>query len=636
MTGARGMLARTRLLWVPFWALTASFAFAAPTLESPATARAGSEITFTVASPSNPRDFVTVVPKAAQEGTYQTYVYVEKGGQLKLVLPPEAGDYELRILGASTPYPTLVKKPLKIEAATASLEAPEQVAAGGKIAVKWTGPGNARDYVGIGDSGQPYLSYVYTRDGNTLTLNAPDKAGAYELRYFLASGNKVIASRPITVTSTSAKVTVPASIAAGASLKIGWDGPNNPRDFITIVKAGTPEKQYQAYAYTSAGNPVEIRAPEQAGDYEVRYLTAQSHLTLASAKISVSSVNATVKGPASAVAGSTFTVNWTGPDNQRDFINIVPKGARDGESGGWSYTSQGNPVTMRAPLAPGEYELRYSTGQSYLTLARTSIQITPGKEEPGLVGVQLSSAPGAGNAVEIILDASGSMLQKIGAQRRIDIAKQTLTKLTSATIPAGTPFAMRVFGREVNSCQTDLFMPLSPLSAAAAGGQIAKLEAKNGAKTPIGASLAKVAEDLASVKGERLVVLLTDGEETCEGDPAAEIEKLQKSGVGVRVNIVGFAIDDQKLAVTFRQWANAGNGAFFEANDAAGLSDALNQAMRPGFEVVDAKGQVVAEGIVGADPVKAMPGSYTVRLKGQKTAPQPVTVKAKETATVRF
>jgi hypothetical protein len=631
------MLARI-LLPLAFiaFALNTSIAVATPTLETPATAQAGSVITFTVTNPANPRDFVTVVPKTTQEGSYQAYVYVAQGGQLKLDLPPEPGDYELRLLSANSPYPTLVKKPLKIEAAKASLEAPAQVSAGAEIEIKWTGPANERDFVGLGDSGRPYYNYAYTRDGKTLKLTAPDKAGTYELRYFLGVGNKVIASRPITVTGNSAKVTVPASIAAGANLKITWEGPNNPRDFITIVKAGTPERQYKAYAYTSTGNPVQILAPDQAGDYEVRYLTAQSYMTLASAKISVTSVNATVKGPASAVAGGTFTVNWTGPNNARDFINIVPKGTREGDSGGWSYTDTGNPVTMRAPIAPGEYELRYSTGQSYATLASAPIQITPGKEEPGLVAVQQSSSSGAGNAVEIILDASGSMLQKIGAQRRIDIAKQTLTTLSSSIIPAGTPFAMRVFGREVDSCQTDLFMPLSPLDGAAASGQIAKLEAKNGAKTPIGASLAKVADDLASVKGERLVVLLTDGEETCDGDPAAEIAKLQKAGLGVRVNIVGFAIDDRKLAVTFRQWASTGNGAFFEANDAAGHSNAMAQAMRPGFEVVDAKGQVVAEGVVGADPVKAMPGSYSVRLKGQKAAAQPVTVKAKETATVRF
>jgi len=379
-----------------------------------------------------------------------------------------------------------------------------------------------------------------------------------------------------------------------------------------------------------------LRAPDQAGDYEIRYLTGQSNETLASGRIAVTAANATVKGPATAVAGSTFAVTWTGPNNPRDFVNLVPKGARDGESGSWAYTSNGNPAQMRAPLNPGEYELRYSLGQSYATLARASIQITPGKEEPGFVLVTPPTAASADNAVEIVFDASGSMLQKIGNKRRIEIARETLTRLTSQVIPAGTPFAMRVFGREVNSCQTDLFIPVSPLNAATVAGQIAKLDAKNGAKTPIGASLAKASEDLASVKGERLVVLLTDGEETCNGDPAAEIEKLQKSGGGVRVSIVGFAIDEPNLAVTFRQWAKAGNGAFFQANDAAGLSDALAQAMRPGFEVLDAKGQVVVEGVAGADKVKVMPGNYTVRLKGRNGAPKPVTVTQKETATVGF
>ena len=631
------MLAKT-LVYVGLLAFTSSgaVALAAPTLESPATANVGSELTFTVTNPGNPRDFVTVVPKTEREGGYQAYVYVDKGGTLKLVMPPTPGDYELRMLGASSPYATIVKKPLKLEAVSATLDFPQQVEAGRKFQVMWTGPKNARDFIGIGDASQPYLSYVYVNEGSTLNFTAPDKAGAYAIRYFLASGNKVIAEKPITIGGVSASVTAPASVGVGANFKITWQGPNNPRDFITVVKAGTPEKRYEAYAYTSTGNPVQLRAPEQAGDYEVRYLTGQTNSTLATAKVTVTAANASLNAPATAIAGGSFEVTWTGPNNSRDFINLVPLGARDGESGSWAYTNYGNPAKMRAPIKPGDYELRYSLGQSYATLASIPIKITPGKEEPGQVLVKLSGNAAATNAVEIILDASGSMLQKIGSQRRIDIARQTLTKLTSSIIPAGTPFAMRVFGREVNSCQTDLYMPLAPLDPNAAGAQFAKLEAKNGAKTPIGASLAKVGEDLSAAKGERLVVLLTDGEETCDGDPAAEIEKLQEAGAGARVNIVGFAIDEPKLAVTFRQWASAGNGAFFEANDAAGLNNALTQAMRPGFEVLDAKGAVVAEGIVGGDAVSVMPGNYSVRLKGQKTAPQTISVKPKEATSVSF
>jgi hypothetical protein len=420
-------------------------------------------------------------------------------------------------------------------------------------------------------------------------------------------------------------------------VSISWQGPGNPRDYLTFVPAGAAERTWGRYEYVSKGNPISMVAPDAPGEYEVRYLSAQNN-TLARMKFTVGAVTGSISGPPQATAGENFKVTWKGPDNARNFITIVPKGAREGEySASYAYTvPQRNPVTLLAPLQPGDYELRYSTAESYYTIARAAIKVVPGKLEPGKIAV--TQAPGAKNsgAVELILDASGSMLQKLGATRRIDIAKQTLTKLTTSTIPAGTPFALRVFGREVDSCQTDLDVPVSPLNPSAVGQRIAALNAKNGAKTPIGASLARVADDLKAVKGEKLVVLITDGEETCGGDPAAEIEKLRKAGIGTRVSIVGFALDDQKLASTFQRWSDLGGGAFFDAKDAAGLDKALTAALRPGFEVVNAQGQVIASGIVGGDAVAAPAGNHTVRIKGGADAGKPVTVKPKETASVTF
>jgi hypothetical protein len=625
----------SRLLALVFL-LAAGVAAAAPTVTAPDSAAAGSQVTVTVTGSTNPRDFVTIVPKGMRVGGYNAYQYVSGSAPLKLVVPSDAGDYEVRLLSAETPYPTLASRPMKVTDVSASVQGPATVAAGAKFEARWTGPNNERDYVAIGDKDRKYITYVYTRTGSPAALVAPEKAGDYELRYILGNGDKVVASQAFTVGSVTASVTAPAQVAAGAKFNVQWKGPNNPRDFITIVPADAPEKRYEGYQYTSKGATLDLQAPDKPGEYEVRYLTAQSYLTLGTAKVTVTAVTASIQGPAEAVAGSAFPVTWKGPNNPGDYVTIVQKDAREGHFGSWDFTARGSPSRLVAPLVPGDYELRYSTGQSHATLARTSLRITPAKEEPGLISVSATSTASANGAVEIILDASGSMLQRIGNQRRIDIAKQTLTKLTSSVIPAGTPFAMRAFGREVDSCQTDLEIPVSPLDAGAAGAKIAKLEAKNGAKTPIGASLALVASDLKSVSGERLVVLLTDGEETCGGDPAAEIEKLKKAGVNVRVSIVGFALEDEKLAATFQHWASTGGGSFFAANDAAGLNAALSQAMRPAFEVVNGQGQVVSEGIAGGDAVRVMPGSYTVRLKGQKGAPQSATVTAKTTTQVKF
>ena len=621
-------------------ALVSSAAFAAPSLTSPDTAATGSTIAIKAVGNGDPRDFVTVVPKGAREGSYQAYVYVTPG-ELKLVMPAVPGDYELRLCEANSPYKTLAMRPIKLTSASASVSAPATVAAGSTFEVKWTGPNNERDYVTIGETtpgGRLYLDYKYSREGSPVKLSAPEKPGNYEVRYILGVGDTVIARQPITIGSVTASLTAPAQVAAGAKFKVSWSGPNNPRDFITMVKAGTAEKTYERYAYTDKGSTLELIAPDEPGNYELRYATGTAYLTLARAAIVVGAISGTITGPAQAIAGETFKVSWKGPDNARNFVTIVPKGAREGAyTGSYFYTTPQNmPGTLVAPLASGEYELRYSTAEKYLTLARAAIQITPAKNEPGKITAALAAGTKASSAIEIILDASGSMLQKLGGERRIDIAKKTLTKLTATTIPAGTPFAFRVFGREVDSCQTDLDVPVGPLNPAAVAQRIAALVAKNGAKTPIGASLDKVADDLKSVTGEKLIVLVTDGEETCGGDPAASIERLRKAGIGTRVSIVGFALDDEKLATTFRRWSDAGGGVFFDAKDAAGLDKSLTEALRPGFEVVNAQGQVIASGLVGGDAVQVPAGNHTVRIKGRPNASKPVVVKPKETAKVEL
>ena len=370
-------------------------------------------------------------------------------------------------------------------------------------------------------------------------------------------------------------------VNAGAKFSVKWTGPNNPRDFITIVQAGTADKQYDAYEYTSQGNPVQLTAPDKPGDYEVRYLTAQTYATLGVTKVTVTRVSASLQAPAEAVAGTSFAVTWKGPNNTHDYVTIVAKGAKEGVSGNYAYTAQrGNPAQVLAPIVPGDYELRYSTGQSHATLATTAIRITPGKQEPGYVSVSTASSLATGTGVEIILDASGSMLQRLGGQRRIDIAKQTLTSLTDQEHSGG--HAVRV--ASVRS--RGRFLPDGSRDSACAARTAAVTAASRRSKrrtTPRHRSARrskKAIDDLKTVRGERLVILLTDGEETCGGDPAAAIEKLKAAGVTVRVNIVGFAIDDAKLATTFRHWASAGNGMFFDAKDAAGLGKALADSLQ--------------------------------------------------------
>lgn len=110
--------------WIPLLlAFLSSAAFAQATVSGPANAKAGAAIQVTVTGSKNLRDFVTIVEKSSREGAYGGYEYVSKPGAFKLMAPAKAGEYEIRLLAADSPYPTLARRPLRIDAVEATLDA---------------------------------------------------------------------------------------------------------------------------------------------------------------------------------------------------------------------------------------------------------------------------------------------------------------------------------------------------------------------------------------------------------------------------------------------------------------------------------------------------------------------------------
>ncbi|MEM7586497.1 MAG: VWA domain-containing protein [Acidobacteriota bacterium] len=620
--------------------LIASPVTAEVTLGAPSTIAAGAKLTVSWTGEADPADFITVVASDSPEGKYGTYKYTRKS-PVELYAPDEPGSYELRFLSKASGYPTLARSALEVTPVTATLEGPATVQAGGKIEVSWTGPGHDRDFITVVKAGakeKSYAGYVYTKRGNPAKLTVPEEPGAYEVRYLTGQKYYTLATHAFEITGVGASLSGPETVTEGSKFTVQFQGTGNVGDFITIVEAGTAEGQYGHYAY-ARDEAVELTAPAAPGAYEIRYLTARQYKTLASQAITVGLASASLEAPAEVPGGENFLVTWSGVGNASDYITIVEPSAGPREYGVYSYVRDRNPVRIRAPFKPGDYELRYALSGSRKVLATLPLRVTEPEARPGSLRVvhsqdgELVALP-EGAAVELILDASGSMLKRQDGQRRIDIAKTTLSDLVRESLPAGTPFALRVFGhREADSCRTDLEIPLSPLSADAAAGRIAAIEARNLAKTPIAASLERVAEDLAGVEGSSVIVLVTDGEETCGGDPAAAVEKLRGQGFDVRVNIVGFAIDDDDLKAQFQYWAEVGGGTYHDAGSASALSDSIRRSLRAAFQVLDADGRVVASGSVGGPELELPAGDYRVRVEG-RGAELPVAVASNEQAVV--
>ena len=231
-----------------------------------------------------------------------------------------------------------------------------------------------------------------------------------------------------------------------------------------------------------------------------------------------------------------------------------------------------------------------------------------------IITQKLQSSPAA---VELILDASGSMLKRLNGNRRINIAKEVLIKTVTEVIPANTPVALRVFGdQQANSCRTDLRLPLAPLNPTKAKSTIEKVNAKNLAKTPIAASLAKVSSDLKKHKGKKIVILLTDGEETCDGDPEKIIKSMIDKGLDIRLNIVGFAINNEELKAEFNHWSQQGNGKYFDSDNPTSLKNSIDEALRTPYSVFSLAGELIAEGTVNGEALKLPAGFYDIKIYG--------------------
>jgi Ca-activated chloride channel homolog len=331
---------------------------------------AGGKVTvsFSGAPNTGRKDWVTIVPKDAADYTYYDWQYVQGvSGTLDLSVPEELVELELRYHLANPDGSTRVIGRSTVFTAKridATLEAPSEALGGSKIEVKWSGPNNERDYVTVVAKGAPegaYLDYKYTRDGNPVSITMPTEPGEYELRYASDNSGKTLASRPIKVKAATYGLEAVGEAPAGSRISVKWTGPNNERDYVTIVKKGAAEGTYLDYKYTRDGNPVQISTPLEPGDYELRYSSDNGSKTLASRPIKLVAATYKLEAPREVKTDSKIQIKWTGPNGQGDYVTIVKKGAPVGTYTEYFYTRDGNPGTLTMPSEPGEHELRYST-----------------------------------------------------------------------------------------------------------------------------------------------------------------------------------------------------------------------------------------------------------------------------------
>jgi Ca-activated chloride channel homolog len=242
---------------------------------------AGGEFEIEWAGPANDSDFITVVAPDAPEGAYADYAYTRDATNPVIISAPvEPGDYEVRYVNEREGK-VLGRAAVKVIPINASVQAPSEAMAGSVVEVTASGSTSESDYVTIvkaDASERAYADYFYTRDKTTGMLQTSFEPGSYEVRLVNENEGKVLARAPLTLTAPQITLQAPSEVAVNADFEVSYTAPNSERSYIAIVPATAGESEYgSSYAYTTgASGSLQLRAPETAGSYEIRYLTPEN------------------------------------------------------------------------------------------------------------------------------------------------------------------------------------------------------------------------------------------------------------------------------------------------------------------------------------------------------------------------
>ena len=187
----------------------------------------------------------------------------------------------------------------------------------------------------------------------------------------------------------------------------------------------------------------------------------------------------------------------------------------------------------------------------------------------------------ADRSVLLILDASGSMNARLpNGETRIAVAQRAI-KGVAGFIPAQAQLSLRMYGaqsaaRQKNCQDTHLAVPFGPASASGSAIATTADGAKAQGYTPIAYSLGQAANDFPADAKERVIVLVSDGKETCQGDPVVAAKAL--AAKGITVHTVGFVVDTAARG-QLQAIARTTGGTYFDAPVGPELPETLKSAL---------------------------------------------------------
>ncbi|QNE17287.1 VWA domain-containing protein [Kribbella qitaiheensis] len=195
-----------------------------------------------------------------------------------------------------------------------------------------------------------------------------------------------------------------------------------------------------------------------------------------------------------------------------------------------------------------------------------------------------AAAEGELSPVMVVLDSSGSMTARDagGTGTRMDAAKRAVGSMVDG-LPAQAQVGLAIYGAGTGSSGAEkaagcrdvrVVQPVQTVDKAALKRAVSATKASG--YTPIGQALRTAAAQLPK-EGQRSVVLVSDGEDTCAPPQPCDVAKeLHQQGVDLHVHAIGFRVDAKARAQLACIAQNTG-GTYHDASDADSLLGVLGR-----------------------------------------------------------
>ena len=192
--------------------------------------------------------------------------------------------------------------------------------------------------------------------------------------------------------------------------------------------------------------------------------------------------------------------------------------------------------------------------------------------------------------VVLVLDASGSMWGQIDGKAKITIAREVIDGILQEWNSDNSIGLVTYGHRRKGDCgDIETLIPVGRLDRAAFNKVIGGLNPKG--KTPMTAAVELAAETLRHTENAATVILVSDGEETCDADPCTVAAELEKAGIDFTAHVIGFDVTEQTGLRQLQCIAGNTGGEFLAAKDAPSLKEALKTAVKK----VEAKPESVVD-----------------------------------------